>query len=107
MVGKRIRFYRKANKYTQEQLGDILKIDQSYLGRIERGEVNITLETIQKISEALHIAPSHLLEHSNESTNKEKNEALEKVNTFLVTLSSAELKIVYRLLREALALKNV
>ncbi|WP_430161796.1 helix-turn-helix domain-containing protein [Paenibacillus lautus] len=35
--------YRKARKLTQEELGEYLQIDQSYLGRIERREVNITL----------------------------------------------------------------
>uniref|UniRef100_UPI00403EDEAF helix-turn-helix domain-containing protein n=1 Tax=Paenibacillus sp. FSL R5-0744 TaxID=2921656 RepID=UPI00403EDEAF len=45
-----MRLYRKARKLTQEQLGDRLQIDQSYLGRIERGEVNISFRyTIQNI----------------------------------------------------------
>jgi transcriptional regulator with XRE-family HTH domain len=36
-------------------------IDRSYFGAIERGEFNITLDTIAKIAAALGISASHLL----------------------------------------------
>ena len=36
---KKIRLYRKARSLTQEELGEYLEIDQSYLGRIERGKL--------------------------------------------------------------------
>ncbi len=66
-VGNMIRKYRRANKYTQEELGEILQIDQSYLGRIERGEINITLDTLFKIANSLRVKPSELLEDKNGS----------------------------------------
>ncbi|MFQ2554457.1 helix-turn-helix domain-containing protein [Aeromonas caviae] len=37
----------------QEQLALIADIDQSYVGRIERGTVNITLEKAYRLSEVL------------------------------------------------------
>jgi len=106
-VGKKIRYYRKAIQYTQEELGHILKIDQSYLGRIERGEINITLETLYKISEALQVTPSQLLDSTREIPDKSKHESLEKIDILLSSLNSVELKIIYRMLKEVIELKNV
>lgn len=36
-------------------------IDRSYVGRIERGEVNITLEKLYEIASALKCSPKDLL----------------------------------------------
>ena len=77
-VGKKVRFYRKAAQLSQEELGALLNIDQSYLGKIERGEVNITLETIQKISEVLNINPSQLFRRKKIERLKKKMNSLLK-----------------------------
>lgn len=104
-VGKKIRVYRKANNYTQEELGEILKIDQSYLGRIERGEINVTLETLFKIADALKISPSQLFEIRNERS-KVRSDALEKIDALLHTLDTSDLQVIHRLLKEVLSLKR-
>ncbi|PQP83585.1 transcriptional regulator [Paenibacillus sp. PCH8] len=107
-VGKKIRLYRKARKLTQEELGELLQIDYSYLGRIERGEVNITLETLSKIANALHIAPSQLLEDDKHySKDKIKIEILEKIDTTILSLSSKELEVLHRLIKDALMFKKL
>lgn len=107
-VGKRIRLYRKARKLTQEELGEQLRIDQSYLGRIERGEVNITIETLDKIAISLGIVPSQLLEDEKRDVmNKSKTDLLEKIDTTLLSLSSKELEVVHRLIKDALLLKEM
>lgn len=36
-------------------------MDRSYLGRIERGEVNSTLERIYKLAKELEVSPQRLL----------------------------------------------
>lgn len=72
-VGNMIRKYRRANKYTQDELGEILQINQSYLGRIERGEVNITLDTLSKIANSLRVKPSELLEDKNNNIDQTKS----------------------------------
>ncbi|CAN7201612.1 helix-turn-helix transcriptional regulator [Paenibacillus sp. LjRoot153] len=105
IVGKKVRFYRKAAKLSQEELGALLNIDQSYLGKIERGEINITLETIQKISEVLNIYPHQLFEVVEEKTNKEKSEILNKIDLLLVNLKIDELKTIYRIIKDILLFK--
>ncbi len=59
--GQLVRKYRKERNMSQEQLALLCNIDRSYLGRIERGEVNPTLEKIYKLSNALSIKASDLL----------------------------------------------
>ncbi|MFT3931054.1 MAG: helix-turn-helix transcriptional regulator [Spongiibacteraceae bacterium] len=55
--GKRVRAIRKAAGFSQEALADYADIDRSYLGAIERGEVNLTLIKIHQIAKALRISP--------------------------------------------------
>ena len=44
IIGLKIRQKRQENGINQEKLALLAEIDRSYMGRIERGEVNITLE---------------------------------------------------------------
>lgn len=53
--GKRIREIRKAKGISQENLALIAQIDRSYMGKIERGEFNLTLSKIYQLSEALEV----------------------------------------------------
>lgn len=59
--GQLVRKYRKERNMSQEQLALLCNIDRSYLGRIERGEVNSTLEKIYELANALHIKASELM----------------------------------------------
>ncbi|GHX35938.1 XRE family transcriptional regulator [Vibrio cholerae] len=60
-VGKRILKVRKAKSLSQDKLAILAKVDRSYIGRIERGEVNITLEKLYKIAEVLGCDPKELI----------------------------------------------
>ncbi|MFW8589702.1 helix-turn-helix domain-containing protein [Glaciecola sp. 2405UD65-10] len=53
IVGRKIRQKRKENGYSQEALALNAKLDRSYVGRIERGEVNITLETLYQLANTI------------------------------------------------------
>ncbi|HAW7016068.1 helix-turn-helix domain-containing protein [Acinetobacter junii] len=59
--GQLVRKYRKERNMSQEQLALLCNMDRSYLGRIERGEVNPTLEKIYELSDALQIKTSELM----------------------------------------------
>lgn len=59
---KNIRYYRMQKDLTQLQLGLEAKMDASHIGRIERGEIDIMLPTLEKIAEALDISVGKLLE---------------------------------------------
>ncbi|EGC7112972.1 helix-turn-helix domain-containing protein [Leclercia adecarboxylata] len=61
LFGKKLRAKRKALGISQEKLALLTEIDRSYVGRIERGEVNITLEKLYQFSEVLQCDVRELL----------------------------------------------
>lgn len=64
--GLKVREQRKLKKISQEKLALLCNIDRSYMGRIERGEVNVTLEKIYELSVALEVPVNDLLPKINE-----------------------------------------
>lgn len=60
-IGQLIRQKRKEKQISQEKLALLCNIDRSYLGRIERGEVNITVLKLYEISEVLDTNAKELL----------------------------------------------
>ena len=60
-IGKLIRNKRIELNMTQEFLALQCSIDRSYMGRIERGEVNITIEKIYELAKSLDVSVKDLL----------------------------------------------
>ncbi|QPQ54384.1 helix-turn-helix transcriptional regulator [Allosphingosinicella flava] len=60
-LGQAIRAERKAQGLSQEALADEAGIDRSHMGKIERGERNVSLLNVIRIAEALQSRASHLL----------------------------------------------
>lgn len=52
-VGNRIRLYRQKAGLSQSELGELAGLHNTYIGQIERGEKNVSLEAIDKIISAL------------------------------------------------------
>ncbi|MGE8482995.1 MAG: helix-turn-helix domain-containing protein [Pseudomonas sp.] len=65
-LGERIRAQRKVRRISQDALALACNIDRSYMGRIERGEVNITIEKLYRIASELACDPSRLLPQPSE-----------------------------------------
>lgn len=59
--GHLVRKYRKEKNMSQEQLALWCNMNHSYLGCIERGEVNLTLEKIYDLAKSLKVLPAQLL----------------------------------------------
>ena len=62
LVSNNIKKYRKAKDLSQEKLALASGIDRSYMVDIERCRANPSLDLLLKISNALDIEPSNLLE---------------------------------------------
>ena len=62
LVGMRIRELRLAKGLSQEALADEAGVHRTYMGSVERGERNISLDNIVRIARALRVAPSTLLQ---------------------------------------------
>jgi transcriptional regulator with XRE-family HTH domain len=63
-LGVVIRAQRHSQNLSQEALADAARIDRSHMGKIERGERNVTLLNLIKIAAALGTRPSVLLERA-------------------------------------------
>ncbi|WP_370258760.1 helix-turn-helix domain-containing protein [Marinobacter nauticus] len=64
--GRNLRVIRKSKGFSQERLAHDAGIDRSYVGRIERGEANITLEKIYVFAELLECSPKDLMPDLNQ-----------------------------------------
>ena len=54
-IGLKIRVERQKLNISQEKLAELAKINRNYVGMIERGETNITIETLENIAKALNL----------------------------------------------------
>ena len=61
--GRRVADLRKKAGYSQEKFAFQCNIDRTYIGTIERGEKSPTLNTIQKIAQALNMPLHQLFEN--------------------------------------------
>lgn len=68
VIGIRIRSYRLSIGLSQERLAEISGVHPTYIGQLERGEKNATLESIEKIAHALNVPLSVLFEHLGDKT---------------------------------------
>jgi transcriptional regulator with XRE-family HTH domain len=59
--GQRLRALRVRKGWTQVELADYLGLDRGYISNIERGQRNITLETVQIIARGFGFTISQLL----------------------------------------------
>lgn len=62
-VGQRIAEERKKQGLTQEGLAGLTDMDRSFLSEIENGHKNFSITTLIRISEALKVDASFLLEN--------------------------------------------
>ncbi|MET1174589.1 helix-turn-helix domain-containing protein [Paenibacillus amylolyticus] len=88
-VGKQIRIIRKSKNFTQEQLGEKVRLPQPYIGGIERGERNISLDTLERLLGALDVSPSEFFRSYNDNCLSENEKARETVLIDLNVLLSS------------------
>lgn len=104
-LGKRIRNYRQKLGFSQEQLAERSHCHPTYIGQIERGEKNPTIESIEKITRSLGISLSQLLEKI-DFDNHSENQIAEKCYEFILSKNFIEQKSIYNILIELEKYKN-
>ena len=60
-LGSAIRRLRKGGGYSQESFADRCGVHRTYMGAVERGETNISLDNIERIAKGLRLTPAQLL----------------------------------------------
>ena len=96
IFGKNVKFYRKKQGLSQEQLAELLEISTTHLSVIETGIKFVTYKLLEKIVQELKVLPSSLF-YCSEIAEKD-NSNINKINTIIAEeLSATNLKIQNRL----------
>lgn len=99
VLGQRIRNHRTSKGLSQERLAELSGCHHTYIGQIERGEKNATIESIEKISSALNVPLSELFEKLGGEGEDGQNIPLECYE-FLSAKTKEEQEHLYRILLE-------
>lgn len=98
-VGQRIRSYRLQLGLSQEKLAELSGCHPTYIGQLERGEKNATLESIEKIAFSLDIPLSRLFENIGGSGGAENDIPL-KCYEFLLSKTPKQQEQIMKILLE-------
>ncbi|WP_342437721.1 helix-turn-helix transcriptional regulator [Paenibacillus sp. FSL L8-0436] len=102
MVGDRIRDIRKAKGLTQQQLAELSTLDDAYIGSVERGERNFSIDSLEKIVTALKVKPSELLQSYDKQNEIEaaQREAIDEYAIVVSELNVEEIERIRRIVKE-------
>ena len=70
-LGQRLRYLRRMRGLSQEGLGELAGLHNTYIGAIERGERSPSLETIETIAQSLGVKVSQLFQCIDEDSGSE------------------------------------
>ena len=79
-IGDKLLAYRKKLGLTQNELAEQSGLSNRTYADIERGSVNMKVETILRICSALHITPDAVLTEENTSNTAKKQELLDRLD---------------------------
>ena len=103
IIGQRIRNYRTQKGLSQEKLAELAGCHPTYIGQLERGEKNATLESVEKIASAMDISLSELFDKLGKSGS---NNIAAKCYDLVASKTEAEQKQLYKMLQEMDKYKN-
>ena len=103
IIGQRIRNYRTQKGLSQEKLAELAGCHPTYIGQLERGEKNDTLESVEKIASAMDISLSELFDKLGKSGG---DNIAAKCYDLVASKNEAEQKQLYKMLQEMDKYKN-
>ncbi|MBE3646039.1 MULTISPECIES: helix-turn-helix domain-containing protein [Paenibacillus] len=101
-IGTRIRAIRNAKGLTQQKLADIASLDYRYIGALERGERNFSIDTLEKVLTALNVSISELMFSEEHMTTDEmiRQEAIDEFVALTSRLNEEQVGILRRVSKE-------
>lgn len=80
VIGNKLLKIRKRLGLTQSEVAEASGLSDRTYADIERGTVNMRIETILKICKALHITPDEILTEEDTSLDENLSELIDKLN---------------------------
>lgn len=101
-VGQRIRTIRKTKGLTQQQLAELSGLDDAYIGSMERGERNFSIDTLEKVILALEIPAAELFYvfENLDELQRSQRQAIDEYVVALDGLSMDQLEKLQRIVKE-------
>lgn len=81
VIGNKLYSFRKKMGMTQAEVAEAAGLSDRTYADIERGSVNMRIETLLKICEALHITPNEILTEDNSSIAVREAELIARLDT--------------------------
>lgn len=80
IIGNRLLAVRKRAGLTQTEVAEKAGLSDRTYADIERGSVNMRIETILRICDALHITPDEILTKDDSALSRRQEELIERLN---------------------------
>lgn len=96
LLGARIKELRKANKFSQEELAELIGVEPQHMSRIESGRSYPSLDRLEKISIALSVPLKDFFEFMHL---EDTGDRLENIEVLAKDLSEEQQRFVYRMLK--------
>ncbi|NQX63755.1 helix-turn-helix transcriptional regulator [Paenibacillus qinlingensis] len=106
LVGKRLRQMRKERGFTQLTAAERCDMENTYLAGVERGERNISLESLEKIVKALGAEPIDAFRFGDLEMSKGlegKRDAIRLLAAFLEERSMEEIELIRKMSKDVMA----
>ncbi len=97
-VGNRLKRARQKKRISQEKLAELAELNISYIGQVERGEKNPSIETVYRICKALDIDMAKLFENLT-TTDTLSNQYPEAVYSLMLDMDERLCRCFYEVAR--------
>lgn len=104
-LGMKIRYYRKEKRITQERLAELCGFHPTYIGQLERGEKNASIETLYRVSRGLSVSMCSLLgEMESTLDRQEQSDVPLQIYHQLLAVPPRKQEQIYKIIQEILDL---
>lgn len=100
LFGNKVREYRKSQGISQEELGERANLHYTYIGAIERGEQNLSLESIEKIAKGLGVNIDKLFRFQIVKPKPEGEILRKEIADLLMRKDKETLRLTIRILKD-------
>lgn len=106
IIGDRIRNLRKDRGLNQEELAHRANVHFTYIGKLERGELNVTIESLDNVMKALDVPLDDLFRFIHPSKEGQNDHTLSQIINLLQSRSIEDQKKALHLLQFVLEWKE-